>query len=396
MKLKGIGLLGLMMFGGGVEAAGFALIEQNGGLGNAYAGQAATAEDAGTVYFNPAGMSRLDGRQASVSLHYIRPSAEFSGAASPPLSSAGGGDAGRPALVPNAYYVMDLGPGTKFGLGLNSPFGLATEYDRPWAGMTQALKSEVKTYNINPSLSWQPNDRLALGVGVSWQRIEATLSSFNPLASTVVTMEGDDDSWGWNAGALFTLDQATRVGVAYRSQIEHSLGGRLSPMGVPITADIALPDTASVSLFRQISPAWDLLADLTWTGWSSFGELRVRHAASGATLSLVEEDWDDTWRIALGANYHAGKALTWRVGVAYDPTPVPDAGHRTPRIPDEDRTWLAAGVQYRLSERTAIDVGYAHLFVKDAAIDHSESGLTLAGRYDNAVDIVTVQVNHRF
>lgn len=396
MKLKGIGLLGLMTFGTGAQAAGFALIEQNGGLGNAYAGQAATAEDAGTVYFNPAGMSRLEGRQFTVSAHYISPSAEFGGTASPPLSSASGGDAGKPALVPNAYYVMDAGPDLKFGLGLNSPFGLATEYDRPWAGMTQALKSEVKTYNVNPSLSWQASEAVALGVGVSWQRIEAELSSFNPLLPGVVTMKGDDDSWGWNAGALFTLDAATRIGVAYRSQVEHTLSGTLSPMGVPITADLSLPDSASISLFRQFGPAWDLLADLTWTGWSSFDELRIRHAANGATLSLVEENWEDTWRVALGANYHASETLTWRFGVAYDPTPVPDAAHRTPRIPDEDRTWLAVGAQYKLSERTSVDVGYAHLFVKDAAIDHSESGLTLSGRYDNAVDIVTVQVNHRF
>lgn len=394
-----MGLAGLMLVGNGAEAAGFALIEQNGGLGNAYAGQVATAEDAGTVFFNPAGMSRLEGRQLAVSVHYIRPSAEFSGGATPPLSAATGGDAGKPAFVPNAYFVMDLAPTLKFGLGLNSPFGLASEYDQPWAGMTQALSSEVKTYNVNPALSWTVSDRVALGFGLNWQRIDAELTSFNPSlppAGAVVAMKGDDDSWGWNLGVLFSLDAGTRIGLAYRAQIEHTLVGTLAPMGVPITAAVTLPDTASVSLFKPLNPAWDLLADLTWTGWSRFEELRVRQAVDGATLSLVPEAWEDTWRVSLGANYHRGDRLTWRFGVAYDPTPVPDAAHRTPRIPDEDRTWLAVGAQYRLSDRSAVDIGYAHLFVRDAAIDHVEGPVRVSGSYDNAVDIVGVQFSHRF
>lgn len=396
MKTKGMGLAGLMLLSGGAQAAGFALIEQNAsGLGNAYAGQAAVAEDASTVFFNPAGMSQIEGREFVMAAHYIRPSAQFSGSASPPLSAADGGDAGKPAFVPNAYFVMDATPTVKFGLGLNGPFGLATEYDRPWAGMTQALLSDVKTYNLNPSVSWKVNDQVSLGFGVDWQKIKAELSSFSPPA-TVVTMKGDDNSWGWNAGALFNVGADTRVGVAYRSKVEHTLSGTLSPMGFPIKADITLPDTASVSLFNRLNPTWDVLADVTWTGWSSFDELRVVHAVSGATLSLVDESWEDTLRFSVGANYHSTPDMTWRFGVAYDQTPVPDATHRTPRIPDEDRTWLAVGGQYKLSKHGAVDFGYAHLFVKDSDIAHAENGLTVTGTYDNAVDILSVQYTRSF
>lgn len=396
MDLRGICLVGLIGVCGGVQAAGFALIEQNAsGLGNAYAGQAAVAEDASTVFFNPAGMSRLAGRQIVVAGHYIQPSAKFSGTSSP-FVAANGDEAGMPALVPNAYYTMELAPGIGFGLGLNSPFGLATEYEVPWAGMTQALLSEMKTYNLNPSLSWRINDRIALGAGVDWQRITAELSSYNPLLPGVVAMKGDDNSWGWNAGVLFSLDEDTRIGLAYRAEIEHNLEGRISPVGHPIVADVTLPATVSLSVFRRLTPEWDVLADLTWTGWSSFDELRIRHAATGATLSLVEENWDDAWRASVGVSYRASDNLVWRFGVAYDQSPIPDAAHRTPRIPDEDRTWLALGAQYRLSDRSAIDVGYAHLFVADAAIDHAENGLKVSGRYDNAVDILSLQFSHRF
>ncbi|MDD3529599.1 MAG: outer membrane protein transport protein [Gallionellaceae bacterium] len=401
MKRKALALAGLWCMVGGAQGAGFALIEQNAsGLGNAYAGQAAVAEDASTVFFNPAGMSRLEGKQVVVAAHYIRPAAEFSGASTPSFVTATGGDAGKPALVPNAYYVMGLSERLRFGLGLNGPFGLATEYDTPWAGQTQAILSDVKTYNVNPSLSWQVNDRVAVGIGLDWQRIKAKLTSAaHPVVPAVVTMKGDDDSWGWNAGVLFTLDEDTRVGVNFRSEVEHALTGTLAtptPAVYPVQADLTLPATASVSLFRRLTPAWDLLADLTWTGWGSFDELRVRHAGSGATLSLVDESWDDTWRVSVGANYHAGDRLTWRFGVAYDQTPVPDAVHRTPRIPDEDRTWLAVGGQYRVSGQGRVDFGYAHLFVKDARIAHTENGIALGGVYDNQVDIVSVQYTHTF
>lgn len=400
-----VGVLGM----GPAQGAGFALIEQNAsGLGNAYAGQAASAQDASTVFFNPAGLTRIEGGQAVVAGHLIAPSAEFSGsgASSGPIPAppAGqGGDAGEPAFVPNAYLAMDLTPDLKLGLGLNAPFGLATEYDPPWAGQSHSVRSDLKTYNINPSLAWKISEGLSLGLGLNWQRIEATLSSVHPVAGTPLTMKGDDDSWGWNAGVLWQMTDTTRVGLAYRSQVEHVLEGTLAPAGIPITAAVTLPDTVSLSVFSHLSPAWDVLADITRTGWKSFDELRVLPAAGGAPLSLVTENWENAWRYSLGFNYHTGRNLTWRFGVAYDEAPVPDAAHRTPRIPDADRAWLALGVQYRVSPRSTLDFGYAHLFVDDAPISHCEpeatcpaAGVTLTGTFDNHVDILSFQYTHNF
>ncbi len=341
-------------------------------------------------------------------LHYIHPSAKFSGTATstipgytPPTALSG--DAGEPAWVPNAYYTMDIRPGLKFGLGLNAPFGLATEYDTSWAGQVHAIKSEVKTLNVNPALAWQINDKVSVGLGINWQKIDAELTQFSPTAGTTAIMKGDDDSWGWNAGMLVRLDDATRVGLSYRSQIKHELEGTLNLLG-PIRADITLPDMASLSLFRRLNPRWDLLADLTWTGWSDFQELRVLNANTGATASLVTENWGDVWRFSVGANWRMSDLWTLRFGVAYDQAPVPDAAHRTPRIPDEDRTWLAFGGQYHISKRAKVDLGYAHLFVKNASIRHCEPenlcaggiGVTLNGTYDSAVDILSVQYTHSF
>lgn len=389
----------------GANAAGFALIEQNAsGLGNAYAGQAATAQDASTIFFNPAGLTEIDGRQVTAALHYISPSAKFTGVATtvipgytPP--TALGGDAGEPAWVPNAYFTMDLRPGLKFGLGLNAPFGLATEYDASWAGQIQAIKSEVKTININPTLAWQIDDRLSLGFGLDWQRIDAKLSNF-ARAAGVATVKGDDNAWGYNLGLLFKLDDASRIGLSYRSRVKYNLDGTVSFSNTLVPSDlvkaaITLPSSASLGYFRKLNDHWDLLADLTWTGWGVFNTLAV-YRASGVPLTTVNEGWDDVLRVGLGATYHQNQDWSWRVGMAYDQAPVPDAAHRTPRIPDEDRVWLAVGGQRQLPNRSKLDFGYAHLFVKNADIAHTNSGVTVTGSYDNAVDILSVQYTYNF
>src|SRR5581483_4650720 len=172
------------------HASAFALQEQNAsGLGNSFAGQAATAENAGTIYFNPAGMSFLPaGPQLSLGGDYIKPSTKFSdggstaagfpGAAATqrPLGS-NGGEAGNPAFVPNLYFATDIARNLKAGVGISVPFGLATEYDSDWIGRFQAIKSEIQAVNINPSVSWKMNDRTALGFGLNYQRIDAELTN---------------------------------------------------------------------------------------------------------------------------------------------------------------------------------------------------------------------------
>lgn len=117
--------------------------------------------------------------------------------------------------------------------------------------------------------------------------------------------------------------------------------------------------------------------------------------AAGVSVTSTPENWDDTWRVSVGANWRLNDRLMLRGGIAYDETPVSDR-YRTARIPDEDRTWLAFGAQYRLSPQSLIDVGYAHLFVKDARIDELRTPLTLRGEYDSAVDILSVQLTHTF
>ncbi|BBP04741.1 aromatic hydrocarbon degradation protein [Sulfuriferula plumbiphila] len=389
-------------------ASGFALIEESAsGLGNAFAGGAASAEDASTLFFNPAGMTRLSGKQVSLVLHAIKPTVEFSNTGStaaagrPPGNS--GGDAGDWAALPNFYYTMELSPQLRAGMGISSPFGLKTEYDQGWMGRFQAIKSDLKTVNINPSLAYKVNDHLSLGAGLDAQYIKAELINAVNLgvAEGLAQVKGDAWSVGYNLGVLYEMDPATRFGLAYRSDVRHKLegdvtfsGGVPAPNG-PISAEITLPETVSFSGFRQINPQWAVMGDVTWTRWSRFKELRIVRD-TGALVGLTTENWDDTLRYALGANYQATGRLKLRSGVAYDQSPVSDP-YRTARIPDANRTWLTAGAGYKLSGAGSVDVGYAHIFVNNASINTGTASTgKLVGTYNNSVDILSVQYNHRF
>ncbi len=380
------------------HAAGFALIEQNAsGLGNAYAGQAASAQDASTIFFNPAGMTMLPDRQVVMAGHLIKPQVEFSGSSN--IGGGDGGDAGGLVIVPNAYFAYRVTSDIHVGVGMNAPFGLKTEYDSDWAGRTQGVNSELKTINLNPSIAWKASPTLSLGAGLSVQYAEATLTSRTGAAPTagLLTVKGDDYGWGFNLGALWQVSPATRIGLAYRSEVDQKLDGILagiSPSPIPAIARVTLPDSASLSVLHKLNPRLELLADITWTGWSDFDELRILRKSDGSILgSPTDENWSNSYRYSVGANYRMNDKLTLRGGVAYDETPVSDI-LRTARIPDESRTWLAFGAQYRLSNKTALDFGYAHLFVEDAAI--REGGVKLAGNYEASVDILSAQLTQSF
>ncbi|MGB8339786.1 MAG: outer membrane protein transport protein [Burkholderiales bacterium] len=420
-------------------AGGFGLIDMSASsLGNAHAGGAAIAEDVGTVYYNPAGLMRLPGRQFMIAGTGIRPSAKFenqgSVTAGGALSGGNGGDAGDLAPVPGLFYAMDVAPNLRFGLGVHVPFGLKTDYDDGWVGRYHALKSELKTININPVLAYRISDAVYIGGGLSAQYADVNISSaidFGTVcvgALTVancapigflpqqkdgsVKIDGTDWGYGFNLGAMFTPSANVRFGITYRSKISHELSGGnarfTKPAGLPaplaaspsftdggVKANVDLPELVNLSGYADIDSVWSVMGDINWTRWSRFEELRIRFD-NGAADSVTPEKWRDTWRISAAVNYRYNDEWKLRGGIAYDQTPVKDE-FRTPRIPDNDRTWLAVGAQYKTSKQSAWDFGYAHLVVKDPTLNKSEPGRgTLVGKYSNDVNLFSAQYNHVF
>lgn len=417
-----------------VHGSGFALIENSGtGMGNAFAGGSANAEDASTVFFNPAGMMKIKSEQFVFVGHAIMPKAKFSNSGSELADSYNGqlmtgdqsADGGQNALVPNIYYVRNIEPGLKFGLGINVPFGLSVKYDDDWIGRYHAVESELSTLNINPAIAYNASEKLSLGFGVSLISAEVILSSAVDFGALIlqpqqqdgfVYIEGDnsgDLSYGWNAGLLYDVSGSTRIGIAYRSKIENTLTGT-ADFTVPgamssvtdtglftdsnLSSDVTFPDTLSLSTFHKYNESLEVMADITWTGWGSFRELRIKYDNPAQPDSVTTEEWKNTLRYAIGMNYRGYPKWVIRAGIAYDETPVPNSQRRTPRIPDNNRLWLSFGGGYQLNESMLMDFGYSHLSIRDVDIDNEfeasspQLGSTLKGTYDSSVDILSLQL----
>lgn len=410
--------------GAGVQASGFQLMEQSAsGLGVAFAGMAAAGQDASTVFWNPAAMSLLPGVQVSAALSYVAPHTEYTDDGTSalytlrgkaPLGYLGnGGNDGAPnAWLPALYATWMLTPDWSVGLAINAPFGLTTEWDRPWAGQLFAVKSKIETLNINPTVSFKVNDMVTLGAGLSYQQLKAELTNALPLAGApIAKVDGTDWGFGWNLGALVDFQQGTRLGLTYRSTIDYTLeGGDLTINGAsqaPVSADVTLPDVFSIALSHQFTPETRVLADWTWTGWSSIQDLTIRHAVVDVPIKSTPLNFDDSWRAGLGVEHQLTPSWLLRTGVAYDKTPVQDE-YRTPRLPDENRTWLAVGVRYQPEQNAAwwVDVGYSYLWVNDAKSQLNEcvatvNGLcaaraTLNGKYESDINLIAAQVSFRF
>lgn len=415
------------------SAAGFGLVEQSATMGNAFAGGAAAAEDASTIYFNPAGMTYLPNDQLVMGVQAARPSANFSNDGSTRSATTGGlptpggdgGDGGSWAFIPNIYYAKTITPDIKLGIAISPLFGLKTEYDKDWVGRYQGIKSDLKTISINPSIAFKANDQISLGFGISAMRANAELTNavdFGTLLGVpalfqkrdgIATIKGDDWGFGWNAGAIFQISDATRLGLSYRSQVHQKLDGTISFSNVPaplaanpaflkggITAKLVLPDSLSAAIFHQINDQWDVSGDVVWTRWSSFKDLTVIRS-TGATVASIPENWENAIRVAVGTSYKYSDRIKLRTGIAYDESPVQDK-FRTPRIPDSDRIWLSLGGGYKISATSTLDFAYTHIFFEGSSqnkvTDTTIPALRdrLKGNYDNYANILSAQYTYSF
>ncbi len=418
------------------HASGFALIENSAtGQGNAFAGAAASAEDATTIWFNPAGMMKLKSNQLIVTGHLISPKASFTNQGSTdgsgaPLSGAND-NGGRNAFVPNFYWVTAINKKMKFGLGVTTPFGLETDYNDTWVGRYHAVKTNLKTVNFNPSIAYQVNEKLSVGGGLNIMLADVTFTNAIDFGALLGSPQGADGfvnlkadnfgglgnlSYGFNLGLLYDITPQTRLGLAYRSETTIDVKGsatfKVPAPAAPvlatgafqntaINASVTLPQSFSVSVAHEMKKL-TLLADVTWTGWSAFNELRINYANPAQPDSVTTESWNDIWRYSVGANWQYSQKIILRTGMAYDETPIPNAERRTARIPGNNRTWLSFGGTYIISKAFTVDVGYSHLFVSDTGINNtfesSQSVLasTLKGTYAASVDILSAQLRWNY
>ncbi|CZF80230.1 47 kDa outer membrane protein precursor [Grimontia celer] len=412
-------------------AAGFQLAEYSAtGLGRAYAGEAAMADNASAQFRNPAMMTYLDGTQVSTGLIYVDPNVDVEGTITQTGEHTSSKDFADSAFIPNFYFSHQLNEKVYLGLALSSNFGMHTKLDDNFKGTQFGNEASVMTMEINPNIAYKINDQFSVGAGVRYVMGEGSIGAKSsadaalqvtpnfsipvPKGTTLKYMEGDDTAWGWQAGAAWQINENNRLGFNYRSEVNLNLEGHATGLAfgtttaqLPGSMELTLPATAEIASFHQLTDTVAVHASINWTDWSTFEKLEANIPSLSQPNQLVkQENWKDNYRFAVGATYQLNTKTQLRSGVAYDTAAVDDA-NRTITIPETDRLWLSLGAGYHYSDNLTLDAGFTYIFAKDADVKEPREGIssdltsvpfggTFEGQTSGNVWLAGVQATYRF
>ncbi|HAS6359968.1 TPA: outer membrane protein transport protein [Vibrio vulnificus] len=415
---------GLLSSANLANAAGFQLAEYSAtGLGRAYAGEAAMADNASAQWRNPAMLTYLEGTQVSVGAIYVNPNIDVEGEVRHPMlgnTAASSEDFAHDAIIPNLYISHRYNDQLAIGFALGTNYGMETDLGKDFAASHFGNEASVISKEANLNLAYQLNEQFSVGGGVRYIIAEgsfgATAPKTNilnlPQGTTLKYMEGDDTAWGWQVGSAWQINENHRVGFTYKSEVELKLEGHAEGIAFQNTPNfydtgsmaLTLPATAELASFHQLSEQLALHASINWTDWSSFKELYADLDNNPGSMVKVE-NWEDNYRFAVGATYQLQPKLALRTGIAYDTSAVSDK-NRTITIPETDRTWLSVGATYDWTQNFTLDAGFTYIIAKDAPIKESRGyesddkaqaiGGQFVGETTGNVWLIGVQANYRF
>ncbi|AWB71017.1 aromatic hydrocarbon degradation protein [Vibrio cholerae] len=409
------------------QAAGFQLAEYSAtGLGRAYAGEAAMADNASAQWRNPAMLTYLEGTQVSAGAIYVNPNVDVEGTvnhAQLGKTHASSNDFAHDAVIPNFYLSHQLNEQVALGFALGTNYGMETDLGTEFAASHFGNQASVISKEANLNIAYQILPQLSIGGGVRYVMGEghfgATAPAKNlirhPVTNNVMTlpkgttlkyMEGEDNSWGWQVGSVWQINQDHRVGFAYKSEVVMDFEGHAEGVSYgsykPGMMSVTLPATAELASFHQLNDQWAIHASINWTDWSSFKELTAVFPEKSDLIK--SENWEDNYRFALGTTYQYDAKLALRAGVAYDTSAVDDK-NRTATIPETDRTWVSVGGSYVATPQLTLDAGFTYIFAKDATINEPRDasdqtaaaiGGAFTGNVSGNVWLIGVQANYRF
>lgn len=410
-------------------AGGFLLQEQSQReIGRAFSGAAASADDPSTIFYNPAGMTELDGVQVTAggTLLFIQSGEDnrgteltSPGGVTSPVSGGNGGNPFAPAVaVPTGYASIQLADtGLWAGIGLSAPYGLKLRYDADWFGRYESVYSSLLTLDAQPSLAWRINGHLSIGGGIDIQYVDVTLTNALPNPGTatdgMIRVSGDDVSLGWNAGVLVKLDGGVRLGLQYRSRVKYEVKGdyRLSGLAGAFSAangttsvrtPLTLPDITTASISAPVGAATRLMLTGRYYNWSVVRD--IRFLREGQAPAVKELHYRDSWSLSAGIDHRINDRLTLRAGTMFDRSPSND-NYLTTRIPDGDRTWATTGLSYDLSDQLTLNASYAHVFIAGVRMDRTDlfyagsaaqTAVATRTKMSGDVDMIATSVTARF
>ena len=433
-------LASLMGVGASASAAGFMLQEENAvQTGDFGAGGAAIAEDASTGFYNPAGLVRIEHPQLVLAANYIQFDTSYSGnvkytdALLPPghntvnqqVNDVNGGTGN---VVPAFHAAYPINDRLVAGFSVTTPMGLSTNYDTDTFVKYNATETTVKTVDFSPSFGYAITKKFSVGLGLDVERLAATLSNY----ATVTPALGDEYDtlseskayawgYGYHAGVLYQSSPRTRYGLAYHSQVAFDAVGSSTytgPLASDSTSDpqsysdndaevkFRQPANTMLSAYHNFGNAWSMMGTVTYTQWSVIQNLNLQNVMMSdpyghpyETDVNIPQNFRDTWRISVGANYKVDEDWLLRAGLGFDQSPTNNTD-RNLRLPDENRYATSIGAHYQITKMVGLDGGWTHEFIQNANINNVEDEdpqyTTVTGTSNDSADVIGLQLTWTF
>jgi long-chain fatty acid transport protein len=385
-------LLALMiaLFSGHSVAGGLYLYEMGTeDLGLAGAGMAARAQDASTVFSNPAGMTLLEGDQFTGGLQGLYGDASYQLDENSGLSGTSPGNTVGFSPQGSLFYSHSISSDLKVGLAMFGNFGLGLDYGS-WAGETLITDTSLMALTMQPTVAYRLDEHWSIGGGVG-----INYGSFSLGRETNDGSESlDDHDWALNSrmGLLYELDKATRLGLAYSSRTKYNfdinarvtktisipgpLPDKVLQFDVPITAGTSSPQQLMFSGYHQLNSLWALLANIGWQDWSTFSDGSI-YAAGREVPDKTR--LQDTWHMALGTQYQYSQKWRFNGGVAFDSSFYKSQSNTSLTLPSGPAWRIGIGAQYRLTNNSTVGSAFEYLTMGDATVPSELVG----GSYDD-------------
>jgi long-chain fatty acid transport protein len=401
-------LLLLMLACSSAFAGGYQINEHGAratGMGGAFV---ARASDGSAMFFNPAGLAFQKGINVLVGTTLIFPSTTFTG---PSPATTETKMVSQMFYPSNLYASYAINEKWVVGLGVYNPYGLGSEWPTTWAGRGLSVKTDLQTFYINPSVSYKVNDKLSLGLGVSYVMGSVVLERNIIFAAGGVPpdgkfkLDGSGNGININAGVMWKPTEKISVGVSYRHLTKIEFEGDATftnvyapvaaafPSGVTGTATLPMPSNLIAGVAYTINPKITVEADFQYVGWNAYDELKINFskAVGGSTTSTETKKWHEGWLMRLGGEYMLNDKLDLRAGFIYDYAPQP-TWRVEPMLPDANRTDVSLGAGYKINEKITVDAAYLLVLFADRTSTYSK----LPGTYKSSANLLSVNFGYHF
>ena len=442
-----------------VQASGYHFGTQSVNAQGTANAAAAEAADASTIFYNPAGLSKLDSSQISVNANIVFPSIRYEADSATdftgiPVQGSKSGKITKTTVAPHVYGAYKANDDVTLGLGVYVPFGSATEYEKDSVLRYNINKLGLTTIAIEPVVAWKLNDRHSFGAGIIAQHTSAELRKYadwgiqqkakaltatpsNPTAAAQIKADGHADvkgsdwGFGYQLAWMWDINDRARVGVNYRSKVSHTLKGdaewaaddaaakamwstALAANGYTANekarVKIVTPESLSVHGMYKVSDKANLFGDVTWTRHSRFNKAELvfeKEKTIGmnkkSDRTTITPNWRNTYKVGFGGSYQISEPLQLRAGIAFDKSPVRNADYRMNSLPDGNRIWFSAGMKYHIGKNHVVDAAYTHIHINDtvyragkASGNDVDSRGASSARFKNKADILGLQYTYKF